>query len=220
MATKEEVKEGVQKIVSEKSDVDDEVIAFVEEEYQNTLENVEKEKDAVKRATQETLEGIEEGMKASGKKSEELVQKCAEVLLQVAEEFSERGIAEARRTAEEAKASLNAALERTHGTMEGVEGKIKEKVRETHGRMYKIGELGKARLEGAGEGIKAYASQKKTELNETCRTALQKTGEKSKERIRQLAKSTEKHSKELLSHSLEKVAEWLKEMSHKVKPGE
>lgn len=220
MATKEEVKEGVQKIVSEKSDVNDEVMAFVEKEYQNTLENLEKEKDAVKRATQETLEGIEEGIKAAGKKSEELVQKCAEVLLRVAEKYSEKGIAEAHRTAEEAKASLNAALEKTRGTMEGVEGEIKEKVKETHGRLYEIGELGKARLEGVGEGIKAYVSQKKTELNEPCRAALQKTSKKAQELGRRLVKSTEKHSRELLSHSLEKVAAWLKEMSHKVKPGD
>ena len=64
----------------------------------------------------------------------------------------------------------------------------------------------------------AYAVRKKGDLSDSARQALNRSADRSKELVRKLAGSTEAHSKELLSHSLEKVSGWLGKMADKVKP--
>ncbi len=218
MSIKERVKSDVEKIVAKGHQVEDEIIAFVKRDYAKTLDDVGKGMDTVKETTLEYLEGVEEGLKAAGHESGKLVSKVAEGLVEVSRDLGDRGVDEAGKIAMEAKAALNAALEKAKGSIDSVEEKTKKQMKDAHARLNEVGEAGKARLEGVGEGIKAYAAQKKSDLIDSARQALSKSADSSKELVHKLARSTEAQSKELLSHSLEKVSGWLGKLADKVKP--
>ena len=218
MSIKERVKSDVEKIVAKGHQVDQEVISFIKEDYTKTLDNVGKGMDTIKESTLAYLEGVEEGLKAAGHESGKLVNKTAEVLVEVSGNLGNNGVDAAGKIAVEARAALNTALEKAKGSINSVEEKTKEQMKDALAHLNKAGEIGKARLEGVGEGIKAYAVLKKNDLSDSARQALNRSADSSKELIRKLAGSTKAQSKELLRHSLEKVSGWLGKLADKVKP--
>ena len=218
MSIKERVKSDVEKIVAKGHQVDQEVISFIKEDYTKTLDDVGKGMDTIKESTLAYLEGVEEGLKATGHESGKLVSKAAEVLVEVSGNLGNKGVDAAGKIAVEARAALNTALEKAKGSIDNVEGKTKEQMKDALAHLNKAGEIGKARLEGVGEGIKAYAVLKKNDLSDSARQVLNRSADSSKELVRKLNKSIKAHSKELLSHSLEKVSGWLGKLADKVKP--
>lgn len=218
MSIKERVKSDVEKIIAKEHQVEDELIAFVKRDYAETLDDVGKGMDTVKETTLEYLEGVEEGLKAAGHKSGKLVSKAAEAIVEVSSDLGDKGVDAAGKIAVEAKTALNTALEKAKGSIDNVEEKTKNQIKDAHACLNEVGEAGKARLEGVGEGIKAYAVRKKGDLSDSARQALSGSVDRSKELVRKLAGSTEAQSKELLSHSLEKVSGWLGKLADKVKP--
>ena len=218
MSIKERVKSDVEKIIAKEHQVEDELIAFVKRDYAETLDDVGKGMDTVKETTLEYLEGVEEGLKAAGHKSGKLVSKAAEAIVEVSSDLGDKGVDAAGKIAVEAKTALNTALEKAKGSIDKVEENTKNQIKNAHARLNEVGEAGKARLEGVGEGIKAYAVRKKGDLSDSARQALSGSVDRSKELVRKLAGSTEAQSKELLSHSLEKVSGWLGKLADKVKP--
>ncbi len=218
MNIKSRIKSDVEKIVSKGHQVDQQVISFIKKDYGKTLDDVGKGMDAVKETTLEYLEGVEEGLKATGHESGKLVIKAAEAIVEVSRDLGDRGVNAARKIAVEAKAALNTALEKAKGSIDDVEEKTKKQIKNAHARLNEVDESGKARLEGVGEGIKAYTVRKKNDLSDSARQSLNRSADNSKELVRKLARSTETHSKELLSHSFEKVSGWLRKLAYKVKP--
>ena len=218
MSIKERVKSSVEKIVAKGHKIDDEFIAFIKKDYAKTLDNVGQGMDKVKETTMEYLEGVEEGLKAAGHKSGKLVSNAAEAIVEVSRDLGDRSVEAAGKIAVRAKTALNTALEKSKGSIDSVEEKTKKQMKEAHARIDEAGVAGKARLEGVGEGIKAYAVRKKGDLSDSARQALNRSADSSKELVHKLARSTETHSKELLSHSLDKVAGWLGKLADKVKP--
>jgi|GEM_PF-2007873 len=218
MGIKERVKNNMEKIVVKGHQVDQEVISFVKEDYAKTLDDLGKGTDTIKETTLEYLEGVEEGLKAAGHKSGELVSKAAEALVEVSRDLDDRGVDTAKKIALEAGNVLNTALEKSKGSMDSVAEKTKEQMKNAYARLNEVGEAGKSRLKGVGEGIKAYAELKKGGLKDETRASLHKTADRSKVLIEGLARSTEEHSKALLSHSSKKGAEWLNKLADKIKP--
>lgn len=218
MSIKERVKNDVEKAVAKGRQTEDELIAFVKKDYAKILDNVGKGMDVAKETTLEYLEGVEKGLKAAGHKSGKLVGKVAQAIVEVSSNMGDKGVDKAGKIAAEAKAALNSSLDKAKGSIDSVEEKTKQQIKDANARLNEVGETEKARLEGVGEGIKAYAAHKKGDLNDSARQALNKSADSSKEFVRKLAKSTETHSKELLSHSLEKVSGWLGKLGDKVKP--
>ena len=218
MDIKGRIKSDVEKIVAKGRQIDDELIAFIKKDYAKTLDDVGKGMDTVKETTLEYLEGVEEGLKAAGHESGKLVSKAAEALVEVSGNLGNKGVDTAGKIAVEARADLNAALEKAKGSIDSVGEKTKEQMKDALAHLNKAGEIGKARLEGVGEGIKAYAVRKKNDLSDSTRQALNRSADSSKELVRKLAGSTEAQSKGLLSHSLEKVSGWLGRLADKVKP--
>ena len=218
MSIKERVKSDVEKIVAKGHQVDQEVISFVKEDYAKTLDDVGKGMDTVKEATLEYLEGVEEGLKAVGHESSKLVSKAAEALVEVSRDLGDKGVDAAKKIAVEARAALNTALEKSKGSIDSVDEKTKKQMKDAYARLNEVGEAGKARLKGVGEGINAYLVRKKGDLSNSARQTLNRSADRSKELVRKLAGSTEAHSNELLSHSLEKVSGWLGKLADKVKP--
>jgi len=218
MSIKERVKSDVEKILAKGHQLDQEVISFVKEDYAKTLDDVGKGMDTVKEATLEYLEGVEEGLKAAGHESAKLVSKVAEALVEVSGDLGDRGVDAAKKIAVEARAALNTALKKSKGSINNIDEKTKEQIKDAHARLNEVGEAGKSRLKGAGEGINAYLGRKKGDLSDSARQALNKSVDSSKELVHKLARSTEAQSKELLSHSLDKVSDWLGKLADKVKP--
>ncbi len=218
MNIKERVKSDVEKIVAKGHQVEDELIVFVKKDYAKTLDDVGQGMDTVKETTLEYLESVEEGLKAAGHESGKLISKVAEALVEVSRDLGDKGVDAAKKIAVEAKAALNTALEKAKGSIDSVEEKTKKQMKDAHAGLNEVGEVEKGRLEGVGEGIKAYAVRKKGDLSDSAKQALKRSADRSKELIRKLDRSTEAHSKELLSHSLEKVSGWLGKLADKVKP--
>lgn len=218
MSIKERVRAEVEKIVARGHQINTEVIAFVKEDYEKTLDDVGKGMETIGDATREYLDGVEEGLKAAGHEAEKLVHKSAEALVDVSRQLGDRGMEAARRSAIKAKASLNEALDKTKGSMDNVEDRIRNRMTDAYGAFREVSDKGQERLEAVGRGIKAYADRKKTELNSDAKAALHKTTDRSRVLAQELAASTEKHSKELLSHSLKKTADWLAKLADKIKP--
>ena len=216
MSIKERVKSDVEKIVAKGHQVEGELIVFFKKDYAKTLDHVGQGMDTVKETTLEYLEGVEEGLKAAGHESGKLVSKAAEAIVEVSKDLGEKGVDVAGKIAAEARAVLNIALEKAKGSIDSVEEKTKKQMKDAHVHLNEVGEAGKARLEGVGEGIKAYAVRKKGDLSDSARQALNRSVDNSKELVRKLAGSTEEHSKKLLSHSLEKVSGWLRKLADKV----
>ena len=218
MSIKERVKSDVEKIVSKGHQVEDELIIFIKRDYAKTLDDVGEGMDTVKETTLEYLEGVEEGLKTTGHESSKLVSKAAEALVEVSRNLGDRGIDAAKKIAVEARATLNTGLEKSKGSIDSVDEKTKKQMKDAYARLNEVGEAGKVRLKGVGEGIKAYLVRKKGDLSDSARQALSRSADRSKELVRKLAGSTEAHSNELLSHSLEKVSGWLGKLADKVKP--
>ncbi len=218
MNIKERVKSDVEKIVAKGHHVDQEVISFVKKDYVKTLDDVGTGMDTVKETTLEYLEGVEEGLKAFGHKSGELVSRAAEALVEVSRDLGDKSVDVSKKVASEARDALNIALEKSKGSMDSVAEKTKEQMKDAYVQLNKVGEAGKARLKGVGEGTKAYAVRKKDDLSDSARQSLNRSADRSKELAGKLARSTEVHSKELLSHSLDKVSGWLGKLADKVKP--
>ena len=218
MSIKERVKSNVEKIVAKGHQVDQEVISFVKEDYAKTLDDVGKGMETAKETTLEYLEGVEEGLKAAGYESSKLVSKSAEALVEVSRDLGDKGVDAAGKIAVEARASLNTALEKAKASIDRVEEKTKIQMKDAHARLNEVGEAGKRRLKGVGEGIKAYVAQKKNDLSDSASQALNRSADSSKELVRKLARSTEAKSIEVLSHSLEKVSDWLGKLADKLKP--
>ena len=218
MSIKERVKRDVEKIVAKGHQVEDELIVFIKKDYAKTLDDVGQGMDTVKETTLAYLEGVEEGLKAAGHESGKLVSKAAEALVEVSRDLGNKSVDTAKKIAVKAKAALNTALEKAKGSIDSVEEKTKRQMKDAHASLNEVGEVGKARLEGVGEGIKAYAVRKKGDLSDSARQALNRSADRSEELVRKLAKSTEAESKELLSHSLEKISGWLGKLADKVKP--
>ena len=218
MSIKERVKSDVEKIVAKGHQVEDELLVFVKRDYAKTLDDVGQGMDTVKETTLEYLEGVEEGLKAAGHESGKLAGKAAEALVEVSRDLGDKSVDAAGIIAVEAKAALNTALEKAKGSIDSVEEKTKTQMKDALADLNKAGEIGKARLEGVGEGIKAYAVRKKGGLSDSARQALNRSADRSKELLRKMARSTEAHNKELLSHSLEKVSGWLGKLADKFKP--
>ncbi len=218
MSLKERVKSDVEKIVAKGHQVDDKLIAFIKKDYAKTLDDVGKGIDTVKETTIEYLDGVEEGLKAVGHKSAKLINKAAEAMVDIAGKLGDKGVDAAGKVAVEARAVLNIALEKTKGSIDNVEEKTKEQMKDAFARLNKAGEIGKTKLEGVGEGIKAYAARKKGDLSDSARQTLNRSADSSKEYVHKLALSTEAHGKELSRHSLEKVSGWLEKLADKVKP--
>jgi len=208
----------VEKIIAKGHQVEDELIAFDKKDYAETLDDVGKGMDTVKETTLEYLEGVEEGLKAAGHESGKLVSKAAEAIVEVSRDLGNKSVDAAGKIAVEAKSALNTALEKAKGSINSVEENTKNQIKDAYARLNEVSEAGKARLEGVGEGIKAYAVRKKGDLSDSARQALNRSADSSKELVRKLAGSTEAQSKELLSHSLEKVSGWLGKLADKVKP--
>ena len=218
MSIKERVKSDVEKIVAKGHQIDDELIAFIKKDYAKTLDDVGKGMDTVKETTLEYLEGVEEGLKTAGHESGKLVSKTAEAIVEVSRDLGDKGVDAAGKIAAEARVVLNSALEKAKGSIDSVEKKTKQQIKDAHARLNEVGAAGKDRLEGVGEGIKAYAVRKKGDLSDSVIQALNKSADSSKKLVRKLAGSTEAHSKKLLSHSLEKVSGWLGKLADKIKP--
>ena len=218
MSIKERVKSDVEKIVAKGHQVEGELIVFFKKDYAKTLDHVGQGMDTVKETTLEYLEGVEEGLKAAGHESGKLVSKAAEAIVEVSRDLGNKSVDAAGKIAVEAKAALNVALEKAKGSIDNVGEKTKKQMKDAHVRLNEVGETGKARLKGVGEGIKAYAAQKKNDLSDSARQALSRSADNSKELVGKMTRSTEAHSKELLSHSLEKVAGWLGKLADKVRP--
>ena len=218
MSIKERLKSDVGKIVLKGYQVDQEVISFVKKDYAKTLDDVGKGMDTVKETTLEYLEGVEEGLKVAGHESSKLVSKAAEAIVEVSRNLGDKSVDAAGKIAVEARAALNSALEKSKGAIDNVEEKTKENLKDALAHLNKAGEIGKARLEGVGEGIETYIVLKKNDLSDLARQALNRSADSSKELVRKLAGSTEAQNKELLSHSLEKVSDWLGKLADKIKP--
>ena len=217
MSIKERVKSDVEKIVAKGHQIDQQVISFIKEDYAKTLDDVGQGMDTVSQPTWQYREGVEEGLKAAGHKSGELVSRAAEVLVEASGNLGNNGVDAAKKVALEARAVLNTALEKSKGSMDSVVEKTKEQMKNAYARLNEVGETGKSRLKRVGEGIKAYAELKKGGLKDETRASLHKTADRSKVLIEGLARSTEEHSKALLSHSSKKAAEWLNKLADKVK---
>jgi len=218
MGIKDRVKSEVQKIIARGHQVEQEVIAFVRDDYKKTLDDVGKGMNTVRETTSEYLSGVEEGLNAAGHKSEELLQKTAHALVDVARELCNKSLEAAQKNAHDAKSSLNAALEKVQGPIDNVDEKIKKRMQDAHSRLTKTSEAGKTRLKAVGDGIDAYAGKKKDELSDSANAALHKAADRSMDLVQKLAKSTEEQNKKLLSHSLDTVAGWLAKLADKVKP--
>jgi len=217
MSIKERIKSDVEKIVAKGHQVEDELIAFIKKDYAKNLDDVGQGMDTIKETTLGYLEGVEEGVKAAGHESGKLVSKVAEALVEVSRDLGDKGMDAAGKIAVEGMATLKTALKKSKGSINSVEEKTKENLKDSLAHLNKAGEIGKTRLEGVGEGIKAYAVRKKGDLSDSARQVLNRSADKSKELVCKMARSTEAHSKELLSHSLEKVSGWLGKLAAKVK---
>ncbi|MFK5915231.1 MAG: hypothetical protein QM484_12740 [Woeseiaceae bacterium] len=216
MSIKEHVTQEVKKIAVEGKAVDDKVIAFVKSDFHQTLADCEKTGHSIKQATQDTLEGVQTGLKAAGHKTEDIVSKSADGIVDVTRDITTQSLDAVRSYADDAKALLNKAVEKSFDTMDKVEAKTKAKMEKAHDDLQERTIAEKQRLAEISEGIIEHAESKTHEMNNATRSALHKSAKRSKTYLNALVDASEKHSKALLHHSHAKVSDWLGKLNDKV----
>ena len=114
-----------------------------------------------------------------------------------------------RSYADDAKALLDKAVDKSFDGMDKMEAKTKTVMEKEYAALTEKTVVEKLKLHEVGEGIKAHTESKIHELNDATRSALHNSAEKNKAHLQALTEASEAHSKKLLHHSHEKVAEWL-----------
>jgi len=218
MSVKDRIKNEVETIVAKGHQVEQKVIIFIRDDYTETLNDLQVDMKIERELTLEYLEGVEEGLLPVGHESGKLMNRVAETLIEVSRDLGTKSVETAQRAALEARSTLNSAMDRAQGSMEVLVQKAEEQMQAAYERFIEAEAAGKARLNGVGEGIKAYVDREKTVLTDSVGQALNDTAESVKELVLNLSQSTEEKSRELIEHSKGKVSDWLREMADKIKP--
>ena len=214
MSIKDRIKNEVEKIVAKGHQVEQEVIIFIRDDYTETLNDLEVDIKIERELTLEYLEGVEEGLVSVGHESGKLMSRVADTLVEVSRDFGTRSVEAAQKAALEARS----ALEKAQDTMGSLVQKSEEQMRAAYVHFVEAEKDAKARLNGVGEGIKAYVNREKTVFSESVIQALNDTAESAKDLVLNLSQLTEAKSRELIEYSKDKVSDWLREMADKIKP--
>jgi len=230
MTTKEKIKSGVAKIVTESQDIKSDIITFVGDEFKKSIEIKNQTSETTKEITKETLDGIYEGISEvkdkgqqyadrlteEGVKMEDVMKKSAEAMVNIAKQKGENALDVSKQAAEKAKELFDNASNKVQHSLDNIENEAKEQMEVTLKDLNKTKKEEKSKLEAIADALKDYVIEKKDETSETISNALHKTADKSKEAAADLMNLAKSHSKKLTSHSLSKVSDWLKELSNKV----
>ena len=216
MSVKEHVTQEVKKIADEGKDVDTRVVEFVKDDFRKTLVDCEKTGHSIKEATGETLEGVSAGLKVAGHKTGDILSQSAAAIVDVTHDITAKSLDAARNSADDAKALLDKAADKSFDGMDKMEAKTRSGMEKAHAALQEKTAAEKQKLHEVSEAIKEQAENKTHELSDATRTALHDSAEKSKAHLKMLTDASEAHSKKLLHHSHAKVAEWMGKLKDKV----
>ena len=209
MSYKEEIKSKVEAIVAKGHDVDAKIIETVKTDFVKTLATAKKSGISLKTATYETLEGIEEGLKASGHKTEDILKKSANAMVEVTKKSSEEAIAKSKEIAQKSKDTLDSEINKTKEGIEKVNDTVKNKMQTSYTDFHAKVSSEKEHLQDISEGIKEYSVEKSHHL-------LSSSVDKTKEAIHQLDTSFKEHSTALLEHTKESASSWYQSLKNKI----
>ena len=209
MSLKEDMEKAMGEVIKEAHVENAEVADFIKDHFYKILEQCKKTNKPIKTAVTETLEGMEDGLRDRGHESKEIVQKVVSGMLEVTRDAAEKGISEARHTAEVSKAALNKELEKVNGSIDQVKQKTKDEIKTAYSKLHEKSKTEKEHLSRMGEAFKEYAEKKSY-------ATLNKAAEKSKEAVYNMGQSAKEHGKKLLHHNQEKAADWLKKLANKI----
>ncbi|MCK4661652.1 MAG: hypothetical protein KAT68_02200 [Bacteroidales bacterium] len=230
MKTKEKIRTGVAKIAIESQDIKSDIITFVGDEFNKSIELKNQTSETIKEITKDTLDGVYEGISEvkdkeqqyadrlteNGVEIEEIMKKSAEAMVNVAKQKGEKALAESKEAAEKAKELFDDASNKVQHSIDNIENKVKEQMEVTLKDLNETKKEAKGKLEAISDALKDYANEKKNKTSDAISDALHKTADKSKNAVIDLMNLAKSHSKKLTNHSIRNVSDWLKKLSNKI----
>lgn len=217
MTTRKKITEDVSKIIAQSKDLGKDITAYAKREFSEALEQSRKAGSSIEKTIHNILDGIGSALVAANLESDELLEKAADAMREVAQTSSEEVLKPARTIADTTKAALEKALEKTKGSIAQVESSTKKAVEQAHEELKEKTRAELARLAAVSEALYDYSRDKTRDLSDSARAVLKTTAQKSKEYLESAEKSALEHSKELLRHGRKEVAAWLEKLAEKVK---
>ncbi|NIA20361.1 MAG: hypothetical protein GWP07_08040 [Xanthomonadaceae bacterium] len=126
---------------------------------------------------------MQDGLKAAGHKTGDIVAKSVAAIVDVTRDITTKSLDAARSSADDAKALLDKAVDKSFDGMDKLEVKTKAGMEKAHATLQKKTAAEKLKLHEVGEGIKARAESKTQEMSDATRSALHNGAEKSIRRI-------------------------------------
>ncbi len=217
MTTRKKITEDVSKIIAQSKDLGKDITAYAKREFSEALEQSRKAGSSIEKTIHNILDGIGSALVAANLESDELLEKAADAMREVAQTSSEEVLKPARTIADTTKAALEKALEKTKGSIAQVESSTKKAVEQAQEELKEKTRTELARLATVSEALYNYSRDKTRDLSDSAREVLKITAEKSKEYLESAEKTALEHSKELLRHGRKEVAAWLEKLAEKVK---
>ena len=217
MTTRKKITEDASKIIAQSKDLGKDITAYAKREFSEALEQSRKAGSSIEKSIHNILDGIGGALVAANLESDELLEKAADAMREVAQTSSEEVLKPARTIADTTKAALEKALEKTKGSIAQVESSTKKAVEQAHEELKEKTRAELARLATVSEALYNYSRDKTRDLSDSAREVLKTTAEKSKEYLESAEKTALEHSKELLRHGRKEVAAWLEKLAGKVK---
>ena len=217
MTTRKKITEDVSKIIAQSKDLGKDITAYAKREFSEALEQSRKAGSSIEKTIHNILDGIGSALVAANLESDELLEKAADAMREVAQTSSEEVLKPARTIADTTKAALEKALEKTKGSIAQVESSTKKAVEQAQEELKEKTRAELARLAAVSEALYNYSRDKTRNLSDSARAVLKTTAEKSKEYLESAEKTALEHSKEWLRHGRKEVAAWLEKLAEKVK---
>jgi len=220
MTDRAKIKDDIQKIANDSKEIEKDVVAYVHKASTELHDKSREEVLDIYAATGNLLIGVEDGLKAAGHESAEIIAKAANVIVDVTSDISKQSLEAAQSYAQSAKSAVETAVEAHKGEFEHIEEATKEGMKDAHSKLAAQTRHVLEQMETVSKAVYDYSVEKAHELDEAVAPKVQAAADKS----RVYAKETEQHaaefSKNLLHHSQEKTATWLRKLASLVEPGD
>lgn len=137
------------------------------------------------------MEGVQAGLKAAGHKTEDIVSRSAGAIVDVTRDITAQSLVAARSYADDAKALLDKAVDKSFDGMDKVEANTKAEMEKAHAALQVKTAPEKQKLHEVSEGINAHAENKTQEFSDVTRTALHDSAEQSEAHLKTLTDDSE-----------------------------
>jgi len=220
MTDRQKFREDINRMARAGKDVEKDIVEYTKEEYSLVLEQSKEKTTNVGVAARHMLDDVEAGLKEAGHESAQILEKSAEGIVDITHDITQQSLEAVRSYADSAKEGVDKALKKTKGDIEDVEDATKQEMKDAHSKLYQQTRHVLGQTETVAKAVYDYSVEKASELGETAAPRLKEAAEKSRVYAKESEEQASAYSKQLLHHSQEKTAKWLRKLADLVKPDE